>query len=426
VPTRRGWEAMLGALGVLLLGRILGLVQLYVVGAAGLILLGAAVGWVRLSPVKVDVTRQLRPRRVSAGDSFEVELCLTNTSTRRSPLMEVQDRFDGGTCEAGELRFLVAPMAPGRTGRTSYNLVTARRGVFAIGPPALEVRDPFGLAVRTSTVASSAPLTVLPRVERIAPPPRSTGGTAAAGVPRPPLPGQTGDSFYALREYAPGDDLRRVHWPSSARRDQLMIRQDDQPVQERTTVLLDLRAGTPETFETAVSAAASVVSAASGTLVRFADTGGHDSGYGAGPGHLAAILDRLAAIEAISQGPAGAVGRLLGAAPGGGTLVVVTSAVGTSAVGTSAVGTSAVGTSAIPSGFEMRTLGSLCPRFAAVLVIAVGGPVGRVGPVSKGGIRLIPVLPGQSFVRAWNEGLSQPRPVSSADRAKGSSRGSGA
>ncbi len=396
---------MLGALGVLLLGRILGLVQLYVVGVAGLILTGAAVGWLRLSPVKVEVTRRLRPHRASVGDSIEVELGITNTSTRRSPLVEAQDRFDGGTSEAGELRFLVAPMAPGRAGRTSYRLVADRRGVFEVGPLEVEVRDPFGLAARASTVAGSSALTVLPRVELIAPPPRSPGGTASAGTPRPALAGQTGDSFYALREYAPGDDLRRVHWASSARRDQLMIRQDDHPLQDRTTVILDLGVRDPEAFETAVSAAASVVSAARATLVRFADTAGHDSGYNNGPGHIAAILDRLAAAKVIPPKPAGVARGLLGAGPGGGTLVVVTSA--------------------DPSGFQMRT-----ERYALVLVIAVAG--GQSGGGQSGGrddsgaIRLIPVTAGQSLVGPWNECLRHSQPVPSADRLSGSRRGTSA
>src|SRR5438270_830794 len=73
----------------------------------------------------------------------------------------------------------------------------------------------------------------------------------------------SGDEFYALRAYEVGDDLRRVHWPSTARRDDLMIRQHEMPWQGRATVLLDVRQGahTEQSLEQAVSATASLLTA---------------------------------------------------------------------------------------------------------------------------------------------------------------------
>ncbi len=81
-----------------------------------------------------------------------------------------------------------------------------------------------------------------------------------------------------------GDDLRRVHWPSTARRDELTVRQDERHQQGRTTVLLDVRRAvhTDVSFERAVSAAASLLVAATvrGDEVRLVATDGTDSGYG--------------------------------------------------------------------------------------------------------------------------------------------------
>jgi uncharacterized protein (DUF58 family) len=71
-----------------------------------------------------------------------------------------------------------------------------------------------------------------------------------------------GDDFFTLREYQRGDDLRRVHWPASAHRDELMIKQLEMPWQSRALVLLDIRAAaytTPDAFEHAVRGAASAV-----------------------------------------------------------------------------------------------------------------------------------------------------------------------
>jgi uncharacterized protein (DUF58 family) len=118
--------------------------------------------------------------------------------------------------------------------------------------------------------------------------------------------GASGDDFYALRPWTVGDDLRRVHWPSTARRDELMVRQHDVPWQGRATVVLDVRARhhDEDSLEQAVSAAASIAAASGrgGALVRLVTTDGADTGFGTGPAHLEAILDRLARVQPVAGG----------------------------------------------------------------------------------------------------------------------------
>ncbi len=70
----------------------------------------------------------------------------------------------------------------------------------------------------------------------------TTGNDPLAGAEHPNALGRGGEDFYALRHYVVGDDLRRVHWPSTARHDELMVRQDELPWQGRATVLVDVRA----------------------------------------------------------------------------------------------------------------------------------------------------------------------------------------
>ncbi len=104
-------------------------------------------------------------------------------------------------------------------------------------------------------------------------------------VPQPVV-GRLGDEFYGLREYRIGDDLRRVHWASTARTDQLMIRQPENLLQGRLTIAVDLRSTVHDaaTLEAALSAAASLVMAGirSRIHVRAATTSGIDSGFGIG------------------------------------------------------------------------------------------------------------------------------------------------
>ena len=77
----------------------------------------------------------------------------------------------------------------------------------------------------------------------IRPLPQTHGRDPHAGAEHPNAVARSGEDFYALRPYVVGDDLRRVHWPSTARHDELMVRQDELPWQGRATVLLDVRRG---------------------------------------------------------------------------------------------------------------------------------------------------------------------------------------
>ena len=116
-----------------------------------------------------------------------------------------------------------------------------------------------------------------------------------------------------------GDDLRRVHWPSSARHDELLVRQDELPWQGRTTVLLDVRkaAHSGDSLEVAVSAAASIVAATArrNDLVRLVTTDGTDSGFAPGSDHVEAIMEHLAVVPPRPRQPARARSRCSAGGP---------------------------------------------------------------------------------------------------------------
>lgn len=395
MPTRRGWELGLGGVVVMVAGRLLGLVDLYVVGSASIILVLLALGWVRLRHLDLEATRRLRPPRVSAGGSVEVEIAVRNRSRRRSPVLVVRDPFDAGRLSA---TFLAAPLAAGEEAQSGYILTTQRRGVFDVGPLEAELRDPFGLATTRQRVSAATRLTVLPHVEVLPPLPRGAGGDSSGGASRPMQWWQAGDDFYALRPYAAGDDLRRVHWPSTARRDEVMIRQPDYPLQERTTVLVDLREAlhTDDSVEAAVSAAASVVSAAAGTLVRLVDTGGGDSGYGAGRPHTAAILDALAAAT-----PGGEAG---GGGAGGAGLAERLSSLGAGQRSHQGAGTLVVVTSTRLAAAEAEAVAAMGPLFSPVVLVCV--EAGSPGPsrlsFEHRRLLVVQVMQGQGLAAAWN------------------------
>ena len=325
--TRRGWFFIAGFGVLAAAGRLFAIKELFLLaaGCGGVVV--AALAYVRLTRFNLQATRELHPARVQAGGSSRVELSVRNVAFRPSPLITARDPFDKGRRWA---RFLLSSLAPGEVAHAAYRLPTDERGVFDLGPLQLIFSDPLGVAARSVVAADATKLTVFPRVDVIQPLPRTLGYDPQAGADQPNALGRTGEDFYALRPYELGDDLRRVHWKSSAKVDDLMIRQDEMPWEGRTTVVLDLRRGvhTPVSLELAVSAAASIVSAAwqrRGQL-RFITTGGVDSGFASGHAHVDAILEHLASAQLERKGELTAVLSNLRREGNGGSLAAVTTA----------------------------------------------------------------------------------------------------
>jgi len=325
LPTRRGWLLVGASVVLAVIGRLLGLVELYVLATAAAVLVMAAVVWVRLGRCEMVGARTLHPPRAHAGQSCRVELTVRNLARRHSPLMLARDPFDGGRRSA---RFLLAPLEPAEVARAAYRLPSERRGVFTLGPLALERRDPFGLATSATTAAGPTRFTVYPHVDPITCPAPARGGhQSGTGDPRSFL-GQRGEDFYTLRSYDEGDDLRRVHWPATARAGDLLIRQEEALWQGGVTVAVDLRrtVQSSSSLEVALSAAASVVTAATvaRTPVRLVTSAGIDSGTRSGSAHLDTMLTRLAEATVTQSGDLASTVALLADQRAGGSLVLIT------------------------------------------------------------------------------------------------------
>jgi len=314
-------------IGLFSAGRILGVFELYILGGAtaGLILVAALyVGLVRL---RLRVSRQVRPFRIHAGSPARVDLELQNRG-RRTPVLRIRDAVSG-TAGAD---LTTGPLRRDELASAAYRIPTERRGILGIGPLTVEVTDPFRLATVQVRGAERTELTVLPRVKSISPPPYTVGRDPHGAADNPNSLGRVGDDFYALRYYTVGDDLRRVHWPSTARVGELMVRQHELPWQGRTTVMLDTRIGdaTDDEFETAVSVAASLVEACARRhdLVRVVTTDGGDSGFAAGHAHADAVMEYLATAHRSGHGTLHGALTNLRRSTEGGAFVAVGAAMG--------------------------------------------------------------------------------------------------
>lgn len=295
MPTRAGWGLTLAAVGVILAGRVFGLIELYLIGVVLLVLVAAALAFTALTPLRLEVGRSVRPARVHVGDPSRVLLTMRNDGRRSSPVLGLHDAVRGTPGAS----LLAAPLERGARSSAAYTLPTAARGVLEVGPLTVELTDAFGLTRASIIAAGRTTVTVYPRVVDLAAPHR-TGGADPQGHRSGGLHHE-GEEFHALRPYVLGDDLRRVHWPSTARHDELVVRQLALHRHARTTVLLetrpDLHSGS--SFETAVSAAASVLVAAHrrGDELRLVSSGGHDSGIDDDERHLDDLLTWLATVE---------------------------------------------------------------------------------------------------------------------------------
>jgi uncharacterized protein (DUF58 family) len=322
--TRHGW--LVAALAVCCIGAgwLLGPLELYAIGAGLAMLVAGAVVYIRTLRVHIAVERQLHPPRVHAGTPSRVDLRVRNDGRRRTPVLTLRDPVTG----TRGAHLLLGPLDPGRAVSAAYRLPTERRGIVEIGPLEVEMGDPFGLTRLCLHASGVSELTVFPRIDDIVPVPQTTGNDPMAGAEHPNALGRSGEDFYGLRPYVVGDDLRKVHWASTARHDELMVRQDEQPWQGRATLLVDVRdsSTTAASLELLVSAAASILTACARRqdLIRLVTTDGVDSGFAAGHVHSGALMEHLSSVRSSPDDAFDAVlDRLVRSSTGGALIAIV-------------------------------------------------------------------------------------------------------
>jgi uncharacterized protein (DUF58 family) len=321
MPTSRGWATVGGCVACYLGAWFLGYAELAVLGTGCLAALAlGALGLVGGVPLRV--RREVAPVRVTRGEQALGLVTVTNQgrwSTR--PLLATD--HCGGTAVSVRIPRLRA----GAPHTSTYFLPTHRRGELAVGPLRLIVTDPLGLFRRSRTYGAAATLLVHPRTVPLDTPP-SGHAANVEGPTSDTAPGGT-VTFHTLREYVFGDDLRYIHWRTSARTGTLMMRHLIDSSLPQTVVLLDNRGVSyvdEERFELAVDIAASVLVAATraGFPVALATTDSPLWTVEGGRAGLTALLRRLALVR--DAGPASLVQVIPGLRPGGsgGSLTVVT------------------------------------------------------------------------------------------------------
>ncbi|MET7524201.1 DUF58 domain-containing protein [Streptomyces sp900116325] len=211
---------------------------------------------------RVAGTRRLSPSRVPAGTEARVHLRMENVSQLPTGLLMLQDRVP--YVLGPRPRFVLDRVEAGGRREVSYRVRSDLRGRYPLGPLQLQLSDPFGMCELTRSFSAYDTLVVIPRTQPL-PPVRLAGEASGYGEGRQRALALAGEDDVIPRGYRHGDDLRRVHWRSTARYGELMVRREEQPQRARCTVLLDTRriayqgTGPDSAFEWAVSGAASAL-----------------------------------------------------------------------------------------------------------------------------------------------------------------------
>ncbi|WP_209621798.1 DUF58 domain-containing protein [Saccharothrix coeruleofusca] len=254
--------------------------------------------------VGLHATRLLFPGRVQVGAASEVRVELRSTGRLPTGGLLLEDSVPYAL--GSRPRFVVERLPRNTVTALRYQLKPVMRGVQQVGPLLARITDPFGLAEFDREMAGRSRLVVVPRVVPLTGLPSGSGmGAGDDGSIR--LRAGQGEDDAVVRPYRHGDDLRKVHWRSTARRDELMVRVEERPWRGGTTVLLDHRlvahrgGGPGASLEWAVSFAASVCLHLHrfGHQVRLVGEDGRVlAGGSADGGHSdGVVLDALAALQ---------------------------------------------------------------------------------------------------------------------------------
>lgn len=300
--TRPGQMAVLGAVLIWILARIVAGTAMYLFAYGAILLVGVSYA---IAPRRLRLEGErvgLFPR-AQQGDRLEVELKLT--ARRRMTTFILEERLPERLGKP--VRVPITKLSSGEEVTHNYSLRCARRGVYDVGPLVAVASDPLGLSQRETVVAEPFELLVHPRVELVSDRPLTRQFEDPPIRPPVSKPWPSGLEFYGMREYVPGDDLRRIVWRASARTGKIMVREAEQGITDKITFILDTNRGShsrdgeglSESFEAGVSACASLAvrHLREGYEVKFVTNGGPLTRPLRGPASQLLALDALARVE---------------------------------------------------------------------------------------------------------------------------------
>lgn len=312
-PTRAGWLFFVITLGVGFAAFNTGNNLMYLVLSLmlGFLVLSGVLSESSLRGIRV---RRHLPRELYAGTENTVVLEISNEQRRVSAFaVVVVDRRTAAQDGAGHAsRSFALRISAGETVRRPYRFQPERRGYLEFTEFQVFTRFPFGLFSKSLTIPARESALIYPELEAIRAPqnfgsPRDPGERVSA-------PSGSGADAIGLREHAPGDSLRRIHWRASMRRRALLVREVESEHAAEVEVKLRTRGATHgENFELAVRWAASEIAALLDADTRVAlRTDDELIAADDGARHRARLMSYLALVEPSRGAATGAESQLAG------------------------------------------------------------------------------------------------------------------
>ncbi len=193
--------------------------------------------WTRFAARGLTIRRHLRTKWATVGDTIEEEFELQSRSRLPILMLEVEDYSE----LPGYRASLAVTMGSRTVRRWRTHGEAGRRGMYRLGPADVRVADPFGLFTAERRLAHENSIVVYPPISvmrDVAVPAGSLVGAARSSMRTQQVTTDAG----GLREFRPGDPLKRIHWPSSARRESLMVKEFDLEPTASLWIALDLQA----------------------------------------------------------------------------------------------------------------------------------------------------------------------------------------
>jgi len=257
--TPAGSVVLVGSLLGFGLAKVLGGQALYLLVYAGIVVVVAAAVTSRRRR-KLAAERSELPMRMRVGQTATVEFTVSAPGRLRA--FVVQEHLSTLLCDP--VRVPVATVGGEQDFVHTYAIRPSLRGVYKLGPLSAEWTDPFGLARHQQQLAEPVDVIVHPSTDAIFDRPLTRMWEDPPFRPPVSKPWPQGGEFYGMRDYVAGDDLRRIVWTATARTGRMMVREAEQGITDRISLVIDneRRSHSPgnpsETFELAVRAVASL------------------------------------------------------------------------------------------------------------------------------------------------------------------------
>lgn len=351
------------------------------------------------------------------GERTTVTLTVENTGRLPKMFLRVADKLPPSLRVVGDAAPLILHLGAGESDDISYTVEAEKRGAYSLGPTLVSSTDPLGFYPHVQTIASASEMLVYPVVLALRRMAAASGGAWGQREQDSTLARGGGLDFHGVRDYQPGDELRRVHWRTTARTGKLAVMEYTQGAASNILVALDLHAAayadTGTGRESALEYAIKMTASACDYLLRqghtlqiilpsLPATGGllmiRDSA------EMPLLLETLARAEAVSDEPlADALLRALPHVSSGAALFYITPEAGSDALAFALAQYAARGAQTFGYGLDGGSFAAAPRRRAGKAAHAAPDTSDKAMP-AMGGSSVLWVKKGEDLVQAMEGG----------------------